>query len=420
MRMRVPGDLTLPEERSNYHHLVQDIAWYGLALAATSRFMSVYAIRLGATPIELGLISSLPAIVLLFSSALGGWWLRRYGSPVRAMLLPGIGFRMLFLLPAFAPFFPLEWQPLWLILSVTLPAIPQGISGVAFMVVMRKAIHDNHMTSLISQRMMALNVGLSIAALAFGVWLEKAPFPLNYQLMFLVAFGFALMSERHCLKLRCIVPTPQPQETNRSDNPWKATKFLRVAFVVMVSHIAFTSIVPITPLHLMENLGATEGFVALFGMAELIAGALITLWTPRIVARIGNQAMIALALIGTALAAVLIALAPSQPLTLIAGALSGASWTAAGVGVYGFFTQSTPPESMTRWSTAYQQMIGLAMFIGPMIGSTLVNSGMRVVLVILIGAGLRLLAGALTEYGVFMKIGQVRQRARIFAMKPLK
>ena len=49
---------------ANFHHLVMDVAWFGLALAASSRFAQFYAIRLGATPIELGWLAALPSLVL--------------------------------------------------------------------------------------------------------------------------------------------------------------------------------------------------------------------------------------------------------------------------------------------------------------------------------------------------------------------
>ena len=418
MHIGVPKECALPAERANYRHLVQDVAWFGLAFAATSRFLSIYAIRLGATPLELGLISSLPAIVLLFSAALGGWWLKKTGNNLsKALLWPGFGFRLLFLLPALAPFLPTHLQPTWLIVSVALPAIPQGIASIAFMVAMRQAIDDRHMTSLLSHRQLALNVGVGVAALAFGAWLEQAPFPFNYQAMFALAFVFSLVSQRHCLQVRSIAqqqalaPEPQPTPVALHDsNPWKSPKFLRVALVVLASHISFTAIIAVTPLHLINGLGATEGFLALFGLAELVAGATITLFTNRIVARIGNQALIAIAMIGTALAAMLIALAPSLPLTLVAAALSGASWTAVGVGIYGFFTSNAPAHAMTQYSIAYTQVAGLGLFIGPMIGSTLVNSGAQIVLVVLAGAGMRLAAGALIEHGIFTRLVHPQRR----------
>jgi MFS family permease len=424
MHIGVPRDCTLPTERANYRHLVQDVVWYGLAFAATSRFLSIYAIRLGATPMELGLISSLPAIILLFSSMLAGWWLRKTGNNLsKALLWPGVGFRLLFLLPAIAPFLPPEIQPTWLILSVALPAIPQGIASIAFMVTMRHAVDDRHMTSLVSHRQMALNIGVGVAALVFGFWLEQAPFPFNYQAMFALAFVFALMSQRHCMQVQCILQfqqnNPEQQSTPgnilkpKTNSPWKAPNFLRVVVVVLASHIAFTTIIAITPLHMMNNLGATEGFMALFGMAELAAGATISLFTGRLVAKFGNQTLIALAMIGTALAALIIALAPSLPITLLSAVLSGASWTAVGVGLYGFFTRNAPPESMTSYSIAYQQAIGLSLFIGPMIGSMLVDSGLTITMVVVIGAALRLAAGFIIEHGVLTRLMHPTRRTPI-------
>src|SRR5688500_16945841 len=199
MQLGMPSDITLPDERTNFHHLVRDMTWFGLAVAATRRFLSVYALRLGATPMELGLISSLPWVMIVLSSGLAGWWVRRNGDVVRALLIPGLAFRLLFLLPAFAPLLPLDIQPAWLILSITLPAIPQGIAGVTFLVAMRYSIDPKHMTSLTSTRNLVLNLSVAASALMFGLWLEKAPFPFNYQAMFVVAFLFALMSEVHCL-----------------------------------------------------------------------------------------------------------------------------------------------------------------------------------------------------------------------------
>jgi MFS family permease len=409
---------TAAAEQSNFHHFVLDIAWFGLALAATTRFLSVYAIRLGATPIDLGWISSLPALVLIVSAALGGWWMRRYGDPVKALFMPGLGYRLMFLLPALVPFVPPQWQPLALILAVAIPALPQGIAGVNFIVVMREAIVPQHLTRLVSRRMVAMNVTIGIGALAFGIWLEKAPFPFNYQIMFLLAFGAALVSQWHCTRIH-VLPDHGTKEAIRQTarvNAWKSPRFRQVALVAAIIHIAFYSIVPITPLYLVERMNATEGFMALFGMMELAAGALVALLSPRIIQRIGTRAMIGLAMVGTALAAIIIATAPHLYLTLIAALLSGGAWTAAAnVGLFSFFNESAPREDMASYSTAYHQIIGLSMFIGPMIGSHLANSGIDLVLVMMIGAALRLLAGPLIEHNLLGRLFRRAGRATLHA-----
>jgi MFS family permease len=398
-------------EQSNYRHLVLDIAWFAVALAATSRFLSIYAIHLGATAAQLGWISSLPPLIMLVTSSFGGWWQRRHSNAIESLFLPGLAFRFMFLLPAFAPLLSPELQPWWLVLAVALPAIPQGIAGVAFWNVMREAVTDNRMGPLLNQRSLAFSVTLAVGALVFGLWLEKAAFPFNYQIMFLLAFLFALGSLRHCLKIRVVAPAVQPAPVQQV-NPWHAPAFRQVALVAAAMYIGFTSILAITPLHLVSSLKASEGFMAVFGLVELSAGAAVALLTPRLIDRFGLRGMIAIAMMGTAVAAVIFALAASLPITLLGAALSGACWTAAAmVGLNAYFSQNSPAAQMTPFSTAYQQVLGFSAFVGPLIGSSLASSSVSLVAVLMLGAALRVGAGLLIEHQLFFHWGFQRQRA---------
>ncbi len=106
-------------------------------------------------------------------------------------------------------------------------------------------------------------------------------------------------------------------------------------------------------------------------------------------------------MVGTALAALILATANHLPITLVAGAISGASWTAATIGLFGLFIDSThdvPNTEMTRYSTVYHQLIFVAAFIGPMIGSNLANIGIALPLVMLLGVTLRILASSTVIY----------------------
>ncbi|MEO1289032.1 MAG: hypothetical protein AAFV93_14810, partial [Chloroflexota bacterium] len=187
-------NVTTVSVRANYQHLIWDIGWFGIALAATSRFMQFYAIRMGADAFELNLLTALPAIVLVFSTAMSAWWRSYFTNSVKAVQIPSFVFRLVFLLPAFAPFFPLEWRVLWLILSAAIPAMMQGMSNAIFVVMMRETISDDRIASLLARRQFVLNVMVLLGVLGFGVLLESLLFPLNYQVMFVIAFGFALLS----------------------------------------------------------------------------------------------------------------------------------------------------------------------------------------------------------------------------------
>ena len=398
-------------ERANFNHLVGDIAWYGLPLAATTRFLSVYAIRLGATAMDLALISALPALIVVVTVSLGGWWTRRFPTAVQSLFWPALGQRFAFLLPFFAPFLPLEWQPLWLVLAVAIPALPQGISAVPFTVSMVDSIYPKRIMRLTSHRSLALNVAIAISALVLGFWLRNAPFPLNYQIMFLLAFGVSLISLYHCISVRPIVSKAVPaaetevKQVARKPSPWRSRGFRNVALVSTIIQLAFSVLIPIVPLFLVKRLGADEGFMALFALVELAAGAIGSVLAPRLAQRVGTRPMIAIMVAGTAFNALFIAFAPNLYIALIAAIFSGGCWTAAaGIGLFQLFVDNTPEGEMAAYTTAYSQVNGLASFVGQMLGSLLVTGGINLFAVLLIGALLRLIAMPLVETSYFSRL----------------
>jgi len=414
--LNTTASLTPQIENTNFRNYVIEVAWFGIALAATSRFLSVYAIRVGATPIELGWMTSLPFMFLLISTMVSGWWRKRFQHPMRSYFLPSIGFRAAFLLPALTPLFPLRFQPLWLIASVILPAIPQGISSSIFVGMMRDAISHERQTPLASKRMLWMSVTSGIGALIFGFWLEQAPFPLNYQVMFLLAFAMALISHWCVMNVK-LPEQPTPVQTTvvqSNATPMRSPVFMGAVMVVVVAHIGFLALASVIPLHLVRNLNVEEGFMAIYGIAEIVAAAVICLFTDRIIQKFGCRKIIALGVLLTGVAAMTMALTHNLTFVLVAGAISGAAWTASAIAMYGLFIEAikdVPSHDVPRYTNTYNQLVWIAAFIGPMVGSNLANAGVNLILVMVIGSVMRVIAGMMIfdmDTLLFMPVRRIR------------
>ncbi|MCS6836449.1 MAG: MFS transporter [Anaerolineae bacterium] len=383
-------------ERANYHHLVMDIAWFGLALAATTRFLQFFALRMGATPMDIGWISSLPGLILVFSTALAGWWRSHYRDSVSAVWIPSIIFRFVFLLPAFAPFFPAEWRVAWIIASAMLPALGQGVSSAIFMMMIRDTVSDQVIPSLLTRRYLALNVAITLSSLGFGLMLDALPFPINYQIMFVVAFGFSMVSQWHLGRLRILYPPTAEEEQRSKPRPlgklFSEPNFMAVAIVTFVSFFAFHLLFAVVPLHLERALLASEGWMGLFGGVEVAAGILISLRLDSIRVRLGNRRIIGYSLLGLALAAMVIALAPNMLVALVGAALTGAGWTAISICSLSYFAEKTAHGDMQA-SVVFHQLLFVSIFIGPIMGTSIVSLGISTVSMLILGALVRLGGG---------------------------
>ena len=384
-------------EQANFTHLVMDIAWFGFASAATMRFLPYFAIRLGASPLEVGLITSFPAVVLFLVNWLSGWWHRRYDNSLRAMLWPSIVHRLVFLLPAFTPVFPAQWRPLWIILAAMLPSVGQGVSSTIFVVMMRQAVREERLTLLMARRKLWMNVAIGAGTLLAGLLLEALAFPANYQVLFLVATGGSLVSLWHLTHIRVELRQPPPTvPLSKAVSQYISSPETRaVAYVTLTAYVSFYFIAGVIPVHL-SALGASEGFIAIFGLVELLAAAISTVTAVHLVRYFGNRALVAVSVIATAIAAVILGLATSVGVTLFGAAFAGAAWTIADIAMFGYFAERTHTGNMSA-TIVYNEMMYLGIIVGPLLGNGMLQLGISSATVLLIGAGVRLLGGILVQ-----------------------
>jgi predicted MFS family arabinose efflux permease len=226
------------------------------------------------------------------------------------------------------------------------------------------------------------------------VWLTRIAFPLNYQLMYLAAFGITLISLWHVRQTRSIYIEPV-RDTRFTDNilPWRDRAFHRVIWLTVLTHIGFFMIFPFISLYLVDYRGANEEFVGLFVLIELVGGAFIATQLPRFAAQYGHFNMLPLGMVGLAISSLAIILAPSLPLTLFGSLLNGIFWTMVNVGLYGYYNEKLSPKNLTAYTVCYSQSVFGATFIGSLLSSQLFRLDLGIVAILLIGTVVRLLIG---------------------------
>jgi uncharacterized protein (DUF486 family) len=104
MRFNIFQQSDIPQKyRSNFSNLYLDIAWYGVLSGTAVNFLNVYATRLGASGLQIGLLTAMSAVVNLFLAIPAGHWISKRHTG-RAVFWSSVLFRIGYLL-----FIPLPW-----------------------------------------------------------------------------------------------------------------------------------------------------------------------------------------------------------------------------------------------------------------------------------------------------------------------
>ncbi len=203
--------IVTPELRNRFHHLYGDIAWYGLLSGTTIAFLGVYAARLGASALQIGLLTAGPALVnLVFTLPIGRWLQSR---PIGRSVFGGaVAFRILYLIYALLPLtMPPDQQLQAMIWATFLFTIPGVALAIGFNALFAQVVPPEWRGVVAGRRNALLSVVYIVASLLSGYILNNTTLEVGYTLIFGLGFIGAAMSTYHVGKLRDVRERPDEE-----------------------------------------------------------------------------------------------------------------------------------------------------------------------------------------------------------------
>ncbi|MGE5601413.1 MAG: MFS transporter [Nitrososphaerales archaeon] len=396
--------LTPAQVEANIRHLVGDIAWFGLVTGTFTAFLQVYVVRLGAPSLLVGAITYGPALISIFWLIPAGRLITRTGRRMRWVLLSGLAYRGFFLVVALIPFFFAQGQAVLTTLVWVFSAFATSVSNVSFLSMMADAVPPERRARMVGLRIAAFGITNTVATLLAGPLLARIPFPLNYQVLFLIGFAGSMMSWWNVHHIH--VPDPPPQAGPQADFRSKLGGILRFPgyfrflVAVFVLQLALGMIAPLLPLYWVRSLGATDQQVSLVlstATGMMVVGSLLM---RRAVNRVGREVALAVGALGYALYPLLTSLTTTVWWLIPGAAMAGLFSAAINVNLFDNLVAVTPEEDRTDYMSVYNTAANCGLFLGPLIAGLLAQAaggpgfGLQVAAGVGICAGILLLSRA--------------------------
>ena len=375
------------EYHSNFMHLYLDIAWFGVLNGSTISFLSIYATRIGASGLQIGLIGAMSAIVNLFLAIPAGRWLET--QPLdRAIFRTSVTYRA-----GYVAFVLLPWlfdRPgqITAIIGLTfLMAIPITPLGVGFTALFAEAVPAEYRAHVAGLRNVMLAITFMVTSLVSGYILEGVAFPAGYQIVFAIGFLGAAMSSYHLYFIRPLrrektTPVPPDRTMLAPASPaksprgffsllrldiWK-TPYRVILLCLFGFHLAQYLAIPIFPLFNVRELKLSDDQIgigtALFYLSVFLGSTQLR----KIVHWLGNKRVTGGGVL--LLAAYPIAIAFSQNVLhfYIASIVGGAAWSLVGGSYANYMLEHIPADDRPTHLAWYNIMLNIAILTSSLVG----------------------------------------------------
>lgn len=421
MTIRLPS----PQVRANFRALYLDVLWFGVLFGSTMAFVSIYATRLGATTLQISLLTAGPAIVNLFLSLPAGRWLEKRAL-IPATFYSAVLHRLGYVLLVPLPWFFGEGSQIWAIVFITLiMSIPGTVLAIGFSAVFPDLVPPEFRAEVVGKRNAIMAISLTASTLLSGQILDKVVFPLNYQVVFIIGVIGAALSTYYLARLHLTPKDNEPRRNQVEDgipepvsepharasqlsprsinSPHKnLTKMLHLDLLrtsfgpFMLAYLLFYTFqylgVPLFPLVQVRVLNLSDSIISLGSSLFYGIMLLVSLRIARIDNRLGHKRTLASGATIFAAYPLLLGLANGPTLFWAASAIGGGAWAMTNVGLINRLMEKVPDNQRPAGMALHNLILNLGILAGslaaPLLGEW---TGLQASLLVI--AGLRLAAG---------------------------
>lgn len=362
--------------------------WNGIFLASSMNlvnpYFSKFAIRLGASDYEVAMISSLPALIAVFTLLPGALWLNSTSNKHKLTGIITFAQKIFYLLFALLPLLPINNKSFYFVVLVGLMNLPGALAIMGYQSTIGDIFLPIERNSAMSLRNRYSDLSKLIIVFLSGQFLQQ--FAQNnetsikaYQLIFLIAFIIALGEVFTFMQFKNI---PKNNVNIHKSNILKELikdlsnqkHFLSFVLCSLIFHFGWQMGWPLFSIYQINYLHADEGWLGIINVVASLASILtVTRWSILADSK-SNTFALSLATLGMSITPILYTIARSLKIFTILNILPGACTAGTLLILFNLLLEVTPEKNRTIYIALYTTLINISATISPLIGIWIKNN----------------------------------------------
>jgi MFS family permease len=410
MLSRIFAQNDVPKEyRSNFIHLYLDIGWFGILSGSAVNFLNIYAVRLGATSLQIGLIAAMSAVVSLFLAIPAGQWIEKRHTG-HAVFWSSVFYRLGYFLLIPLPWLLSDQAQIQAIIAITFfMAIPLTPLGVGFNALFAEAVPDEYRAHVAGIRNITFSITFMLTSLGSGYLLKQMGFPVGYQFVFLIGAIGGAMSSLHLFFIKSLPAKPTATSSAPIAVPAKEEKpsrsifsalrldilsspFRYVLFALLALHLTHYITTPVYPLYNVRELNLNDNQIGIGTALFYLSVTIGSVYFRRVAHRFGHKKVTGWGMVGMALYPLLLGLSHEVWQYYVTSLVGGFTWAFVGGAYANYMLERIPPDDRPSHLAWYNIILNFSILVSA-IGGSAIAEQVGLAPALFIFAVLRILAG---------------------------
>ncbi len=396
-------------QRHNLIFVILDGIAIGL-IAAGGSFVSVFVVRLGASPFWVSLLSSIPSAIALIMTIPWSRFVERQPRPERVLAWARLSGYAMYLPVAILTFFIRnETAARIVVILWSLTALPGSLTNLVFTMTMGHAVPPQQRSFLMSRRWMIMGIAQSLALPLVSWLIDHLPFPLGYQIVFMANVVIAFWSF-YCTRQIQVQRPPMAPPTHARLPFWTTIRQIVAQvlsarpFLIFIGgkslyNLGLAMVSGLITIYWVKHLDFSDTWVGNMTTTATITTLISYLPWVRIKRKIGTWKLVIVSVLGCSLYPALLSLTTSPWAALPVVAWNGIVGAALNLAFFDALLDVCPPRLEERFVAFNSVAVHLTGIVGPTIGASLL-SVLPIRWVLAVGSLV-----ALTGVGVFALAG---------------
>lgn len=389
------------QQEQNIALLYMEVAAASILTAAVN-FNSAFALRLGASNVLIGLMTSIPALITMLgmipASAMVERRSQRWPLLLRSLLITRILIFPVVIIPWVVPH---QYQAVAFVTLLCIRFIPILPFSAGFDSALADLVPPWLRAQVFSWRSILATAAVIVSLMAIRPWLELVVFPLNYQVVYLVGGLGGLLSQRWLSRIRVPESVPNVPRSARQAVSLRDMRrliaerpdFRKMLINSLVANAGAYLAGPLYILYYVRQLNASDGWIASMTLAANVAAIVGLMVWRRLLPRLGESLTLRTTFPIAGLLPLAIALTQSLDAVILVVVINGLVTPGLNLSHYNTLLEVSPQERRPTYISLYTSLNNALAFVLPLVSVAAADViGIGPVLiaasVILVGGGL--------------------------------